>query len=222
MAAQPPSPIAIVGASCRLPGGSNDPEKLWSMVSEGRSGWSDVPSDRFNWKSFYHPHADLNGTITHRGGRFLDQDITKFDAGFFGISGNETSSMCPQQRVSLENVYEAVENAGMTLQDLQGSKTAVFSAIFSHDYTLQLNKDTSDFAKYHMTGTGAAILSNRVSYIFDLKGPSMTVDTGCSGSLVAVHLACQSLRSGESDAAIVGGVNLILSPDTMIPMSILQ
>lgn len=215
-------PIAIVGISCRLPGGTKDPESLWSMLAEGRSGHSEVPQDRFNFNSFYHPDLDTNGALNHRGGHFLQEDISKFDAGFFGIPPNEANSMDPQQRITLESAYEALENAGIPLKEVQGSKTSVYWAIFTRDYMSMMFKDTSDLAKYHVTGVGDAILANRLSYIFDLKGPSVTLDTGCSGSLVAIHLACQSLRSGESDQAIAGGVNLILSPDTMIPMSLLQ
>ena len=222
MAGQPAIPIAVVGISCRLPGGANDPEKLWSMIAEGRSAWSDVPPGRFNWKSFYHPNPDINGTTNHRGGHFLDQDIAAFDASFFGISASEAHAMDPQQRLQLEAAYEAFEDAGIPLENIRGSNTAVYIAMFSRDYDRIMFKDTDDLAKYHLTGVGEAILSNRLSYIFDLKGPSMTIDTGCSGSLVALHQACQSLKSGESNMALVGGTNLFLSPESAISMSLLQ
>jgi acyl transferase domain-containing protein len=215
-------PIAIVGMSCRLPGGATDPEKLWTMISESQSAWSDVPSDRFNWKSFYHPDSEANGAHNHRGGHFLEEDIAAFDATFFGIPPQEAQAMDPQQRILLETTYEALENAGITLDSIRGSNTAVYVAMFSRDYDRNIFKDASDIPKYHLTGVGEAIVSNRLSYIFDLKGPSMTLDTGCSGSMVALHQACQSLRNGEVDLAIVGGTNLILSPDHMITMSHLQ
>ena len=192
------------------------------MLSEGRSAWSEVPSDRFNAKSFYHPSPDVNGTTNHRGGHFLNQEISAFDASFFGVPPSEANAMDPQQRLQLETAYEALENAGIPLEQLRGSKTSVHVAIFSHDYDRMMYKDTSDIANYHMTGSGDAIASNRISYTFDLKGPSMTLDTGCSGGLVALHLASQSLRTGEVSTAIVGGTNLILTPDSMIPMSLLQ
>ena len=222
MAYQSLGSIAIVGMSCRFPGGANDPEKLWSLISQGRSAWQDVPSDRFNWKSFYHPSPDINGTMNHRGGHFLDQDISAFDAAFFGIPPAEARAMDPQQRIQLETAYEALENAGFSLEQIRGSSTAVYVATFSRDYDRMMYKDTSDIPKYHMTGAGDAIVSNRISYILDLKGPSMTLDTGCSGSLVALHQACQSLRTGESSMALVGGTNLILGPDSMISMSLLR
>ena len=214
--------VAIIGMSCRFPGGANDPEKLWSMLSEGRSAWSEVPSDRFNWKSFYHPNPDVNGTLNHWGGHFIQQDVSLFDPAFFGISSAEAHAMDPQQRLQLETAYEALENAGILVKHIEGTNTAVYVATFSRDYDRMMFKDVDDMAKYHMTGTGDAILSNRISHIFDLRGPSMTIDTGCSGSMVALHYACQSLRTGESNLALVGGSNLILSPDQMIPMTLLQ
>ena len=217
-----PIPIAIIGMACRFPGGANDPEKLWSMLAEGRNAWSDVPADRFNWKSFYHPNAESNGASNHRGGHFVDQDISAFDAGYFGIPPSEAHAMDPQQRLQLESACEALENAGIPLEHIRGSSAAVYVATFTHDYDQMMFKDTSDIAKYHMTGTGQAILSNRISYTLDLRGPSMTIDTGCSGSLVALHQACLGLQAGESNMALVGGTNLILSPDLMIPMSLLQ
>ncbi|KAF2464811.1 uncharacterized protein BDR25DRAFT_380712 [Lindgomyces ingoldianus] len=215
-------PIAIIGMGCRLPGGANDPEKLWDMLSAGRDAWSKVPADRFNSGSFYHPNPDMNGTISHQGGHFLDQDLSMFDPSFFGISSAEAHAMDPQQRLQLETAYEALENAGVPLDKIQGSDTAVYMATFARDYDRIMYKDTDDIAKYHMTGTGDAILSNRVSYVFDLKGPSMTIDTGCSGSMVALHQACLSIQTGESSLALVGASNLILSPDQMIPMTLLH
>ena len=141
---------------------------------------------------------------------------------FFEIPPSEAKAMDPQQRIQLETAYEALENAGLPVEQLKGSRTGVYVAIFSRDYDRMAYKDSADFAKYHMTGAGDAIISNRISYTFDLKGPSMTIDTGCSGSLVALHSACQSLRTGETDMTIVGGTNLMLSPDPMISMSQLR
>lgn len=222
MVAPIPIPIAIIGMGCRFPGNTTDPEKLWSLLAEGRNSWTDVPGDRFNERAFYHPNADFNGSHNHRGGHFLDQNIAAFDAEFFGISPIEAKSMDPQQRILLETSYEAFESSGILLENLRGSKTAVYVAMFTRDYDRNIYRDTSDIPKYHTTGCGEAIVSNRISYIFDLKGPSMTLDTGCSGSMVALHQACQSLRTGESNMALAGGVNLILNPDQMIGMSNLQ
>lgn len=130
--------------------------------------------------------------------------------------------MDPQQRLQLETAFEALENAGMTPNQIRGTDTSVHMAIFARDYDRMMYKDTEDLGKYHMTGIGEALLSNRISYVFDLKGPSMTIDTGCSGSMVALHNACRSLENGESSLALVGASNLILSPDQMMPMTALQ
>ncbi|PGH11972.1 hypothetical protein AJ79_04559 [Helicocarpus griseus UAMH5409] len=217
-----PVPIAVVGLSCRFPGGADSPVSLWRMLAEGRSAWSEVPEDRFNWRSFLHPDTEKQGAHNHRGGHFLGQDIAAFDANFFNIPIAEVEAIDPQQRIQLEVAYEALENAGIPIDRVRGTNTAVYTAVFSQDYAQMQFKDLDDLPKYHMTGTGMAILSNRISYVFDLKGPSMTVDTGCSGGLVAIHQGCQSLRSGECQMALAGGVNLILSPDLMIPMSLMH
>ena len=216
------TPTAIVGIGFRFPGDATDPEKLWTLLTEGRNCWTSVPTDRFNEAAFYHPKADAPGTHSHRGGQFLTQDVAAFDADFFHISPAEAQAMDPQQRLLLETTYNAFESCGSTLERVRGSNTAVYVARFSSDYDRNIYKDTDDIPKYYTTGTGEAILANRISYMFDLKGPSITLDTGCSGSLVAFHYACQSLRTGEADMAIAGGVNLILSPDHMIGMTNLQ
>ena len=218
----PPSPIAIVGIGCRFPGGASTPEKLWELLSDGRSAWTKVPEERFNEKSFIHPNADDRGAHNHRGGHFLQEDVGAFDAEFFGISPAEAKAMDPQQRLLLETTYEALENSGIPVESVYGSNTGVFAAIFSRDYDRDVYRDTLDIPQYHVTGCGDAILANRISYIFDLKGPSITMDTGCSGSMVALHQACQSLRTRETDLALAAGANLILGPDHMIAMSNLQ
>ena len=222
MAGKAPAPIAIIGMSCRFSGGTNSPEKLWDMLVDGRSGWSDVPSSRYNWKSFYHPHPEASGAHNQRGGNFIDGDIAEFDAPFFGIPPPEAHAMDPQQRHQLETVYEAFENGGITLEKVRGSNTAVYIAVTNRDYDRMIFKDTSDIAKYSLTGCGDATLCGRISYTFDLKGAAMTIDTGCSGSMVGLHQACQSLRLGESEMAIVGGTHLLLGPDLSISMSMLQ
>ncbi|KAL9095179.1 MAG: hypothetical protein Q9165_002435 [Trypethelium subeluteriae] len=210
--------FAIVGVSCRFPGGADNPEKLWSLLTEGRDAWSDVPKERFLWESFYHPNPDINGVVNHRGGHFLKQDVSLYDPSFFGISSAEAQAMDPQQRLQLETTYEALENAGIPIQDIQGSNTAVYMAIFSRDYERLMSKDPNNIAKYHMLGTGDAILANRVSHVFDFKGPSITIDTGCSGSMVALHQAilngqgrCFSFDSrGEGYGRGEGAATLIL------------
>ncbi|CAM1501901.1 Fc.00g038850.m01.CDS01 [Cosmosporella sp. VM-42] len=212
-------PIAIVGMACRFPGGASNPSKLWDMIAKKQSGRCEIPKSRMNVDAFYHPDPDRNGTFNIRAAHFLEEDISAFDAPFFSISPAEASGMDPQQRMMMESAYEAVENAGMPMEKLSGSNTSCYVGCFSRDYNEMLTHDPETSPVYVSTGNGAAILSNRVSYFFDLKGPSLTVDTACSSSLVALHLACQSLRSGESKAAIVGGTNLIFNPDVMIAMS---
>ena len=222
MTSQNPVPIAIVGIGCRLPAGVTNTTELWKLLVEGRNVWSAVPADRYNEAAFYHPNPDNKGTTNHRGGHFISQDVAAFDAGFFNISPIEAQAMDPQQRLLLETSYEAFENAGIPIEKVRGSNTAVYTAMFTRDYDRNIYKDPSDVPKYHVTGSGEAIVSNRISYAFDLKGPSMTLDTGCSGSMVALHQACQSLRTGESSMALASGVNLILNPDHMFGMSNLQ
>lgn len=216
-----PIQIAIVGIGCRLPGDVCDTESLWVLLAEGRNTWSPVPPERFNGEAFFHPNPENSGTTNHQGGHFLSQanNLAAFDAGFFAMSAAEAQATDPQQRLLLEVSYEAFENAGIPVEQIRGSDTAVYVAMFTRDYDRNIYKDPIRIPKYHTTGCGDAILSNRISYVFDLKGPSMTIDTGCSGSMVALHLACQSLRTGESSAALACGVSLMLNPDQMIGMS---
>lgn len=177
-----PTPIAVIGMGCRLPGGANDPEKLWNMIAEGRSGWSEIPSDRWNWKSFYHPNPEAKEAINSKSGYFLDQDVAAFDARFFNIPVWEAHAMDPQQRILLETTYEALENAGIPLQGLKGSDTSVYVGMYARDYDRMGYKDLPQITKVHVTGSGEAIVSNRISYLFDLKGASLTIDTGCVSS----------------------------------------
>lgn len=156
--------------------------------------------------------------MNNRGGHFLEQDIGAFDASFFSISPTEAKSMDPQQRLLLECVYEALENGGRGIEDVAGSLTSCFVGNFSRDYYDLMDRDVDTAPLYSSTGNASAILSNRVSYFYDFKGPSVTLDTACSSSLVALHLACQSLRTGESKQSVVGATNLIMSPDIMISM----
>ncbi|KAH8815991.1 Choline/Carnitine o-acyltransferase-domain-containing protein [Xylogone sp. PMI_703] len=219
MAEQAPIPIAVIGMACRLPGGSDSPEKLWDMLVEGRSGWCEIPEDRWNKESFYHPDPEAKEAINVKGLYFLKQDIAAFDARFFGIHPHEAHCLDPQQRILMETTYEALENAGITLQKIKGSDTSVHVGAYATDFERMGYKDISRVPKLHMIGSGLAILSNRISYLFDLKGASSTIDTGCSGSMVALHQACLGLRAGESQMAIVAGTQLLLAPDQIIPMS---
>ncbi|ORX81340.1 ketoacyl-synt-domain-containing protein, partial [Basidiobolus meristosporus CBS 931.73] len=213
------TPIAVIGVGCRMPGGATDPSKLWDVLSQGKDIQSEIPKDRFNAEAFYHPDRAHHGTFNVRTGYFLEEDPTTFDANFFSVSPYEAKAIDPQQRLLMEVVYEALENGGMSKEGIAGSDTSVFVGMFTNDYHEIQLRDMETIPSYLATGTGHAIASNRISYFFDLKGPSITLDTGCSSSLVAVHLACQSLRAGESKMSIVAGVNLMFGPDYYIIMS---
>jgi acyl transferase domain-containing protein len=214
-----PAPIAVIGMSCRFPGGANNPEKLWEMLAEGRSGRCEIPADRWNWNSFYHPNPEAKEALNSRTGYFLQENVAAFDAAFFNINSLEAHVMDPQQRILLETTYEALENAGQPLENLKGSDTSVHVGVYARDYDRMGYKDLTEITKLQLTGTGEAIVSNRISYLLDLRGASVTVDTGCSGSMVALHQACQGLRMGETSMAIVGGTQLLLHPDQTISMS---
>ncbi|KAF2419578.1 putative polyketide synthase [Tothia fuscella] len=206
----PTLPIAIIGLSARLPGDATDPESLYRLCADAKDAWSPVPSDRFNQEAFYHPDPNRNGTSNVRGAHFLNEDLALFDAPFFGMTKAEAAALDPQQRLLLESCYEAFENAGIRMEDVFGSNTSVFVGSFCKDWGEITLRDP---------GIGQAMLSNRLSYYFNLTGPSVTLDTACSASLVALHLAVQSLKSGESKQAVVGGVNVMLNHDMMVTMS---
>ena len=219
MAVEGPTSIAIVGIGLRLPGNVTDPDGLWSLLTEGRSCWTSVPTDRYNESAPLLPMADAPATHNHRGGNFLSQVVAAFDPSFFRVPPAEAQAMDPQQRILLETTHDAFQSSGSTLESVRGSNTAVYIASFSSEYDRNIQKDTDDIPKYHTTGTGEAIAANRLSYAFDLRGPSVALDEGCCGSLVAVHYACQSLITGNVKTAIAGGVNLIMNPDRMMRMA---
>ncbi|KAK3297911.1 PKS01 highly reducing polyketide synthase [Chaetomium fimeti] len=200
--------VAITGLACRMPGAGRNLESFWDSICNGESAWSPIPPDRFR--------ADAFAGNMAKGGHFLQEDISLFDAKFFNVSRDEASAMDPQQRLMLEVVYEALEAAGHPLSEIAGTKTGVFMGQFTDDYRELVNRDPETSLPYSMTGLQRTSLSNRISWLFDLKGPSFTVATACSSSLVALHLACESLRSGETDMAIVGGCNLMISPSMFI------
>nr|ALQ32765.1 putative polyketide synthase [Fusarium aywerte] len=215
----PPAPIAIIGVGCRLPGGANNLDKLWELLSESRNGQTEIPRDRWNADAWFDAYPDAKQSMVTKHGYFLQDDISQFDAKFFGISSAEAHSMDPQQRLFLMTTYEALEDAGIPVEKLRGSNTGVYASIFERSYDRMGHKDLSTIGRTHLNGTGELVLSNRVSYCFDLRGPCMTIDTGCSGSLVGLHQACQSLRLGESNLALVGGSQLIIQPDLLSIMS---
>ena len=207
-------PIAIVGMACRFPG-ADSPEAFWQLLREGRDAIGEVPPDRWDVDALYDPNPDAPGKINTRYGGFLEK-IDQFDAGFFGISPREAARMDPQQRLLLEAAFEALEDAGQTPERLAGSATGVFVGISSNDYARVFGGDLEQIDGYAGSGNALCIAANRISYTFDLRGPSVAVDTACSSSLVAVHLACRSLWNEETECALAGGVNVILSPQVTV------
>lgn len=209
-------PIAIVGSACRFAGDANSPSKLWDLLREPRDVRSEIPESRFSVNGFYHPDGAHHGRSNVKHTYFLNDDPSAFDAEFFGINPIEARAMDPQQRILLETVYEAIESAGMTLDGLRGSDTAVYAGVMIGDYEAMLLRDLDNAPTYFAVGTSRAILSNRISYFFDWHGAAVTIDTACSSSLVAVHSAIQALRAGDSRMAVACGANVILGPETYI------
>lgn len=210
-------PIAIIGIGCRFPGADN-PESFWQLLSSGEEAIAPVPKERWDIDAFYDPDPNARGKMNARRGGFLKQ-VDRFDADFFRISADEVEHTDPQQRLFLEVAWEALEDAAIAPTSLASSQTGVFIGLCTADYHRLLYKDFSCIGPYSGTGTTFCVTANRLSHWLDLRGPSMAVDTACSSSLVTVHLACQSLRSRETDLCIAGGVNLILSPDSTISSS---
>lgn len=211
-------PIAIIGVGCRFPGAKN-PEAFWQLLCKGEDAITEVPADRWDVDALYDPTPGSRGKMNTRWGGFLEQ-VDQFDAQFFGIAPREAVYMDPQQRLLLEVAWEALENAGQVIEQLARTNTGVFIGIGNYDYCrLFANRDLAHVNAYMGTGNALSIAANRLSYLFDFRGPSMAIDTACSSSLVAVHLACRSLRSGECNLCLVGGVSLILSPEASISFS---
>nr|WP_222108271.1 type I polyketide synthase [Streptomyces sp. SAJ15] len=207
------TPIAVVGLSCRLPG-APDPAAFRDLLRTGTDAITEVPRERWNADDLYDADA------TRRGG-FLDQDhIDHFDAAFFGISPREAAAMDPQQRLVLELTWEALEDAGIAPDRLRTTDTGVYVGVIADDYaTLQRQRGLAAIDRHSFTGLHRSIIANRVSYHLGLRGPSLTLDAGQASSLVAVHLACESLRRGESTIAVAGGVNLILAPESSVSVA---
>ncbi|OGM49764.1 polyketide synthase-nonribosomal peptide synthetase hybrid [Aspergillus bombycis] len=214
------TPIAVVGTACRFPGDVASPSQLWELLSNPKDVLKDLDPKRLNLSSFYHHDGEHHGaTGVPNKSYILEDDVYCFDAAFFNISAAEAEAMDPQQRLLLETTYEALEAAGYTLKQLRGSNTSVFIGAMTSDYHDIQARDLDTISRWHATGTSPSILSNRVSYFFDLRGPSMTINTACSSSLVALHQAVNSLRNGDCTIAIVGGVNLLLDPEVYISHS---
>jgi acyl-CoA synthetase (AMP-forming)/AMP-acid ligase II/acyl carrier protein len=213
-------PLALIGMGCRFAGAESLDAFLRLLRFEG-DGIVEVPNDRWNGKDLYDPDPTVPGKTTTRWGGFLKQ-VDQFDPAFFGITPREARNMDPQQRLLLEVAYEAFEHAGLAGERVFGSRTGVYIGIGGTDYlTLQCQQDNhlSRIEAYTGTGNAHSIAANRLSYFFDLRGPSLAVDTACSSGLLALHLACQAIRNGECDMALAGAVNLILSPEVTIAFS---
>ena len=209
-------PVAIIGMACRFPGGIENPQALWDLLLKKGDAITEVPLERWNIDAWYDPDPHTPGKIYTRYGGFLNH-IDRFDPRFFGISPREACSLDPQQRLLLKVSWEALEYAGLAPNRLSDTQTGVFIGISSNDFSqLLLNRDPDAYDLYMGTGNAHSVASGRLSYFFGFKGPCLSVDTACSSSLVTVHLACQSLRQGECDLALSGGVNLILTPAVSI------
>ena len=211
-------PIAIIGMACRLPGGADTPDRFWRLMVDGVCAVGDVPPDRWNGEGWYDPDLSTPGKTVTKSGAFLDR-IDAFDAEYFSIPAREADRMDPQQRLFLEVAIEALDDAGLSHRLLAGSRTGVFVASYHNDYAQLQYNDPDAIDLRTLTGTLHSVLANRLSYLLDLRGPSISVDSACSASLVAVHLACQSLRLGESNIAITGGVSLMIAPELLVSMS---
>jgi phthiocerol/phenolphthiocerol synthesis type-I polyketide synthase C len=206
----PFEPIAIIGAAARLPG-ADDLDSYWRLLLEGRDVVSEIPDGRWTKSHFFHPKPGQAGKAYTWAAGVLS-DIEGFDAAYFGISPREAAQIDPAQRLLLELTAETLEDAGMPAAKLAGSRTGVFMGASGTEYGNQRLGDPAGANAYFMLGTTTGIVANRISYVFDLKGPSFIVDTACSSSLVALDLACSAIVSGEAEMALAGGVNMLLNP----------
>ncbi|KAI0383339.1 putative polyketide synthase [Hypomontagnella monticulosa] len=211
-------PIAICGFSVKFPEDATSPEALWKMMMERRCAMTEFPADRINANGFYQKRNGLQ-TLPLRGGHFIKDDPSAFDAEFFNISPTEAASMDPMQRWLLETAYRALENAGIPMESISGSSAAVYTGSFSLDYMLQLCRDPENPPTYAAVGFGLSMLANRLSWFFNLRGPSIGLDSACSSTAMAIDIACQTLRSGSSNMAMVAGSNLANSPEPYLWMS---
>ncbi|KAH7304199.1 hypothetical protein B0I35DRAFT_454850 [Stachybotrys elegans] len=205
-------PVAIVGMGCRWAGGIRDATGLWELLKNNREGWKKFDNPHFSVNALLHDNPDRPGSLTTEGAYLLEEDARLFDHSFFGITGREVETMDPSQRKILEVVYEAFENAGETLESIAGSRTGVYIGNFSLDHLLTQSRDWESPRPYAATGVDTSILANRVSYIFNLNGPSLTMNTACSSSMYALHMAVSAIRSGDCDGAIVAAGNWISDP----------
>lgn len=214
-------PIAVIGMSCRFPGGCTTPEKFWEFLQNKGDGVRDIPQERWDVEEFYDPEPGVPGKMYLRQANFLQEDVGQFDARFFRISPLEAAEMDPQQRILLELSWEALERAGQNVEQLKESNTGVFIGIIGSDYS-RLPRDPSKVNPYRGTGSIPSIASGRIAHVLGFHGPALSVDTTCSSSLVSLQLACDSLRKQKCDMALAGGVNMMLSPNPMISLCMMN
>jgi acyl transferase domain-containing protein len=213
-------PIAIIGMGCRFPGNVNTPDAFWQSLRNGVDAISEVPKSRWDIDAYYDADPNAPGKMNSRWGGFVEQPVEQFDAPFFSISAREARTMDPQQRMLMEVCWETLENAGIEPSRLAGSSTGLFVGITMPDYLMHSNRvDPQTIDAYSATGGVLNAAVGRVSFFLGLNGPCMAIDTACSSALVALHVAMQSLRNGETEMALVGGVNFILLPELTISMS---
>ncbi|KAH7400554.1 lovastatin nonaketide synthase [Phaeosphaeria sp. MPI-PUGE-AT-0046c] len=212
-------PIAIIGLAFKFPQDTTSEAAFWQMLCEGRSASTEFPPDRLNIDAYYHPDESRPSTIPLRGGNFIKEDLSKFDAPFFSITPGEAACMDPQHRFMLETTYHALEDAGIPISRCSGSDTSVYTGCFTNDYLSILQQDYEAEQRHAAMGIAPSMLANRLSWFYDFKGTSMNLDSACSSSLVALHLACQDLRLGTSSMSLVGGANLVYHPNFMKMMS---
>jgi acyl transferase domain-containing protein/NADPH:quinone reductase-like Zn-dependent oxidoreductase/SAM-dependent methyltransferase/acyl carrier protein len=213
-------PIAIIGIGCRFPGKINDTESFWKLLTEGREAVVDVPPDRWNIERFFDAEPGLPGKSIARRGGFLEA-IDQFDPQFFGISPREAPYVDPQHRLLLETAWEAIEDAGLVLDLEHGTDLGVFVGISHNDYQAIQGTPWEQFgvSQHSPTGSAHSIAANRISYCFNLRGPSVAMDTACSSALTAVHAACEHIRAGRGDTALAGGVTVMITPGGFIGFS---
>jgi len=213
-------PIAVCGFSLKFPQEASTEEAFWTMITEKRSAMTEYPRDRLNIDAFH--HASRPNALRTRGAHFIDEDLGLFDAGFFSISPTEAAAMDPMQRILLETTVHAFESGGIRIQDVRKSRTSVHTGCFTNDYLQLMLKDSERLPPYAAIGASQSMLANRLSWFFDLRGPSVNLDSACSSSAMGIDISCQLLRSGTTDMGIVAGCNVLLDPDYSTILSDMQ